>query len=956
MLPHDGSQLLLLIDQFEELYTQVDTATANRFLDNLVSAVTDEQSRIRIVATLRADFYDRPLQHRGLGELFHDGTEIVTPMTAHDLERAITCPAEPHGITFEPAVVAALVREVTDRPGALPLLQYTSTELFDHRRGDRVDDATYEELGGLSGTLVKRAEGLLASLGPQAHEVARQVFLRLVTFNEGGEDTRRRVLRSELDDLDLDRPVLHSVLDTFGRHRLLSFDRDPITRSPTVEISHEALLTEWTRLRNWIDGSRNDVRVQRRLAEAMREWMGADRDDGYLLRGGLLEQMHGWVSTTSVQLSAPEQAFLGASLAERDREAADLLERDNRAIEAERRQRQRGRQLLIVGLVTVLVAALAVFGTVQWRSAVNAKRDVEDLLAVVALVTASTEAREEDPQLALLLAMQSVRETVDRGFATEEAIDAVHFALQDLGVQYDVDPGTPVAMRRGPDGPVGVYALPPNELMATAESAVRRTLTDAECEAFVSDTCPADIDVPENLPLRSGMESYGASAPGPTALAAATVRLSANVLSENPTFNLQLAEFTERTGITVEFMPLEAQAPLNQGVVEPNRRPEVFLHGGEIPTWAAERALDIGQFIDRGILRSDFGPYLVSVETTAGVGGGLPANVPVSAVPLSIGLKDLVFFSAAEFREAGYEIPTTWDQLVALSHQIVADGGTPWCFGFNSNYASGWPGTDFIESLVLRVGGVEVYDDWTTGDIGFTSPDVITAGRVADDLISEHGFVRGGPTTISEQWFMEPFTHLLEVDEVTGETEAGCWLAHGASGMLDFAPPNSEFGSDINVFPLPPMNTNQPTPAIAAALFATPLVDTPEVRKFMEFVASPEWGEIWATDPAGHFVSANRRFDVSTYGDADSDPFIAFNIEIDSIARTAAEAGVLRFDASDLMPPEIGGGSDGETPGAFWQGMLDWVDGVRSIDEVFADIDAEWAALSADGKSQLPDT
>ncbi len=174
--------------------------------------------------------------------------------------------------------MAALVREVTDRPGALPLLQYTLTELFDHRRGDRVDYATYEELGGVSGTLVKRAEGLLASLGDEAHEVARQVFLRLVTFNEGGEDTRRRVLRSELEDLDVDRLMLRSVLDTFGRHRLLSFDRDPITRSPTVEISHEALLTEWTRLRNWIDGARHDVRVQRRLAEAMREWIAADRD------------------------------------------------------------------------------------------------------------------------------------------------------------------------------------------------------------------------------------------------------------------------------------------------------------------------------------------------------------------------------------------------------------------------------------------------------------------------------------------------------------------------------------------------------------------------------------------------------------------------------------------------------------------------------------------------------
>ncbi len=274
-----------------------------------------------------------------------------------------------------------------------------------------------------------------------ADEVARQVFLRLITLTEGGEDTRRRVLRSELEDLDVDRRLLRSVLDTFGRHRLLSFDRDPVTRSPTVEISHEALLTEWTRLRDWIDGARDDVRAQRRLAEALREWVAADRADAYLLRGGLLEQLQGWSSTTSLQLSGPERAFLDASVAERDREAEEILLRENRAAVAELRQRRRGRQLAGVGLVAVLVAVLGLFGAVQWRSSVDAKRDVDDLLMVNRLVTASTAQLAKDPELALLLAMQSLRQTVDLGYATEEAVDALHFALQELGVQYDVDAG-----------------------------------------------------------------------------------------------------------------------------------------------------------------------------------------------------------------------------------------------------------------------------------------------------------------------------------------------------------------------------------------------------------------------------------------------------------------------------------------------------------------------------------
>jgi hypothetical protein len=308
--------------------------------------------------------------------------------------------------------VASLVREMTDRPGALPLLQYTLTELFDQRHRNRVEFATYEELGGVSGTLVKRAEGLLASLGDQALGVARQVFLRLVSFNEDEGDTRRRVLRSELESLDVDRLMLHAVLDTFGHHRLLSFDRDPVTRGPTVEISHEALLTEWARLRDWIDGTRDDRRLQRRLAEALREWVAADRADAYLLRGGVLGHIKGWYTSTSLQLSAPEREFLDASVAERDREADEDQRREMRAAVAERRQKQRGRQLLAVGLVALLLAAVGAFGTAQWRSSVNAKGDVDDLLMVNSLVTASRTQLGDDPQLALLLAMQSLRQTV----------------------------------------------------------------------------------------------------------------------------------------------------------------------------------------------------------------------------------------------------------------------------------------------------------------------------------------------------------------------------------------------------------------------------------------------------------------------------------------------------------------------------------------------------------------
>ena len=189
-------------------------------------------------------------------------------------------------------------------------------------------------------------------------------------------------------------------------------------------------------------------------------------------------------------------------------------ERERRPSAAERRERQRLRQLVGVGLLAVLVAALAVFGAVQWRSAADAKGDVDHLLTVADLVAASEAALVADPELSLLLATQAVRETVDLGFATEEAIDAVHFSLHELGVQYDVGGDTPVAVRSGPNGLVGVHALPPDDLVQLAESAIDRRLTEAECDSYFSGSCPVIIDVPANLPLHGDASSYGNSDPG----------------------------------------------------------------------------------------------------------------------------------------------------------------------------------------------------------------------------------------------------------------------------------------------------------------------------------------------------------------------------------------------------------------------------------------------------------
>ena len=865
-------------------------------------------------------------------------------MTPNELERAITQPAQRRGVMFESALLAALLRDVTDRSGALPLLQYTLTELFESRRGDRITLAAYQQLGGISSALVKRADGLLSSLGASADEVARQVFLRLITFTEGGEDTRRRVLRSELEDLDVDQRLLRSVLDTFGRHRLLSFDRDPATRSPTVEISHEALLTEWTQLRDWIDGARDDVRAQRRLAEALGEWVAADRADAYLLRGGLLEQLQGWSNTTSLQLSGPERAFLDASIVERDREATEIALRENRATVAELRQRRRGRQLAGVGLVAVLVAVLGLFGAVQWRSSVDAKRDVDDLLAVNRLVTASRAQLAKDPELALLLAMQSLRQTVGLGYATEEAVDALHFALQELGVQYDVDAGTRVAARPGSQGPVGVYALPPNELIELADSIASRTLTDGQCQEFLSSACPAVVDVPGDLELRRGLDAYAGADPQPLEGTTVTICLCNNT-ELGPGLARELAAFTDRTGIRVELTSLSPENYNGFDPAQPDRRPDVVVFNHDIPEWASNRAIDIARFVDPETLRSDFGDFLLSFGMSDSDGSEPAGNGAVRAIPLAVNSKGLVFYPKAEFQKAGYQIPATWDELLALSDRIRADGHTPWCFGFESGAATGWPGTDFLESLVLRVGGVEMYDAWTRGEIGFTSPAVMKAGRLADALVSEPGYVRGGATSISDENFANQLNAMLARDSVTGETEPECWLYHQADFALASIPAADQVGTDVDVFVLPPIDPSQPTPIIGTASFMSALVDRPEVRAFMDFVASPEWGSTnWAASRSDAFISPNQRFDPTNYGEV-SDPPVDVRRRIAAATLSALKSDAFRMDASDLMPAEIGGLTFEGGLGAFFQGMVDWVDGTRTIEKVFADIDAAWAAL-----------
>ena len=428
LLATSDAEVVLVIDQFEEVFTLcADEREREQFLESLRVATVDPDSRLRVIVTLRADFYDRPLMYPRFGELLAATTEAVPPLTPDELEQAIRRPAEQVGVSPEPGLVAEMIAEVAHQPGALPLLQYSLTELFERRDDDRLTLRAHQEVGGVAGALSARADRIVASSDPEERRAIEQVFLRLVSLGEGTQDTRRRVVRSELDALEVKQEAIDGVLEAFGRHRFLTFDRDPSTREPTVEIAHEALLGAWGRLRGWIDQMREDLRQERRLARAAAEWRASDRDPSFLMRGVRLEQVASWQASTDLAIAERERAYLKASLDQRDREQAEEDERRRHEARLERRSRTRLRALVAVFAVAALVAgSLTVVATNQRERASREAR----IARARELASAAAANLEVDPERSILLAMEAVDETrsVD-GSVLPEAEEALHRAV-----------------------------------------------------------------------------------------------------------------------------------------------------------------------------------------------------------------------------------------------------------------------------------------------------------------------------------------------------------------------------------------------------------------------------------------------------------------------------------------------------------------------------------------------
>ncbi len=450
----DDTGLLLLVDQFEELFTITEDAEDRaRFVRNIVEAVADPSSMMSVVVTLRADYLDRALDQPGLADVLSGGLVSVAPLKGPEIEAAAVRPAHLAGFHVEPELVAELVEVTTRQPGALPLFQYLLTELCDASTTGALTMAGYRKLGGLTGALSRRADETYGRLDPVKRETCRRVLLRMAVVDDDGRLGGRRVARRDLESIVQDEANLNRVLDAFDEARLLTFDRDAAGGLPTVELAHEALLREWPLLRDWIDSAAGDLRLRRSLEAGAREWEAAYRDSDYLLTGSRLDSYEDLARRADVTLGALEREFLNASVALAEERAIAEAARSEQERRLQSRAVKRMRWLVVtVSVAALIAAALSWYATGQRRDAVASEQQARARELAIAAVARL----DDDPELSVLLALAAVdvsRETPDG--VLPEAENALHAAVGRSPAPLVLGAGTDVAFLPGGELLVG---------------------------------------------------------------------------------------------------------------------------------------------------------------------------------------------------------------------------------------------------------------------------------------------------------------------------------------------------------------------------------------------------------------------------------------------------------------------------------------------------------------------
>ncbi|MGB6301562.1 MAG: pentapeptide repeat-containing protein [Rivularia sp. (in: cyanobacteria)] len=277
----DTPRVVLLVDQFEEVFTLcTDRKERQQFFDYLLAGLQRCGDKLCLVLTMRADFFGKCAEYGELAAKIQDNLLTVTSMSQKELRQAITAPAKQVNLALESELVEQIISDVADSPGFLPLLQYTLTELWGQRTGDKLTLTAYTRLGGVKGTLQKRATEVYEGLSGKEQETTKRIFLELTQLGEGTEDTRRRVLLGNLVTSSHVEQVMQKLADA----RLI------VTQEEFVDVTHEALIRHWLLLRKWLDENRDILSQKRKLEAVVQEWMSKGKSEDYLLRGKRLQE------------------------------------------------------------------------------------------------------------------------------------------------------------------------------------------------------------------------------------------------------------------------------------------------------------------------------------------------------------------------------------------------------------------------------------------------------------------------------------------------------------------------------------------------------------------------------------------------------------------------------------------------------------------------------------------
>jgi alpha-glucoside transport system substrate-binding protein len=378
---------------------------------------------------------------------------------------------------------------------------------------------------------------------------------------------------------------------------------------------------------------------------------------------------------------------------------------------------------------------------------------------------------------------------------------------------------------------------------------------------------------------------------------------------EQESFMAMVAPWEERTGASVEYEGTrDLNAVLTTRTSGGNPPDIAGLPGPAVLEQFASdgHLVDLSTFMDMNTLRQQYDQSWLDLASFNGGLYGLFTKVAV---------KSLIWYNPQAFEAAGYTIPETWDELIALSDQIVADGTTPWCVGLESGAASGWPGTDWIEDIMLRTAGPEVYDQWRMHEIPWTDSAVRNAWETWGTIVGNAEYLNGGTTGVLATNFGEsPYPMFQD--------PPGCYLHRQATfieGFITDQFPDLEAETDYNYFAFPPIEGDGMPILSAGDLFGM-FNDTPAARSLIEWLASAEAQEIWAR--RGGFISPNRNVSADVY----PNPLIGQAAELLTMADT------VRFDASDLMPTAVND--------AFWSGILDYVENPANLDGILQTIEA----------------